>query len=100
MRDVTAKIVGAWIGGKALKVGNTRTDGKNIYLHGNLIARRMTDGKVQVSNGGYGSLTTRERLNGIAAATLSNLRFAQKGGKQVVVYGEQTLQWDGGWIEL
>jgi len=71
MRKVTEQTVAAFFGGRDRKVGNTQvlTDEQTagMYLHGNLIALRETDtGRMKVRMAGWGTPTTRERLNGIA----------------------------------
>lgn len=50
--------------GKAKKVGNTRTNGKEIFLHGNLIARKTNLG-IEITSAGWQTTTTKERLNGL-----------------------------------
>mgnify|MGYP003352113521 CR=1 FL=1 len=92
MRVVTAQIMRAWSQGKRKTVGNTWTDGYKIYLHGNCIVKTV-DGHVYISDGGYWSATTRERLNGFlrhmgVKAYVSQKNFAP-------YYCEQP--WDGNW---
>lgn len=100
MRSTTERVVKAWMQGKRLKVNNTSTDGVNIYLFGNRIARRMPDGTVQVTNCGHGTVTTRDRLNGIAALLESPYRFGQKNYSQTVHFSGNVREWDGNWIQL
>ena len=68
MRKVTAQIKEAFEQGKPLKVGNTETDGKTVWLHGNAIVKRDPDGLVRWSLAGWNTPTTRERVNGIVNA--------------------------------
>lgn len=100
MRKVTEQVVQAWMKGKSKKVGNTSTDGVNIYLHGNHIARRMANGTVQVRNAGHGTSTTRERLNGIARAVDSIYYFGQHKWNQTLSHAGQRNEWDGEWTQL
>lgn len=58
-----------------------------LFLHGNAIARRTATG-IEISNGGWSSNTTKERLNG-----LPNVRIIQKNS-QWFLNGER---WDGNW---
>lgn len=101
MRVVTQRVVKAWLAGKWLTLGNTRTDGKAIYLHGNCIARRMEDGQVQITTSGWNTLTTRERLNGVLQSL--GLRytgvFNRKGDLR---YGTHDMHfpWDGEWMTV
>ena len=64
MRKVTRLTCEAFEGGMAKRMGNTRTDGHSLYLHGNKIAE-WRDGEVYVSLAGWDTVTTRERLNGL-----------------------------------
>jgi hypothetical protein len=66
--------------------GNTAT----LSLHGNDIARN-TNGKIEVTNAGWFSKTTKERLNGIPGVSIQ-----QKAGKWFL-NGEE---WDGEWKEI
>ena len=64
MRKITKEIMQAFIRRESKSIGNSSTDGENIYLHGHLIARRV-DGHIQINNCGYETNTTKERLNGL-----------------------------------
>ena len=79
MRLVTARIKQAFENGKHLKVNNTRTNGKSVFLHGNEIIRRDSTGRVWFTFAGWGSVTTRERLRGIL-----NVDVYQKNWEQYV----------------
>mgnify|MGYP005838283939 CR=1 FL=1 len=46
MRKVTQQIKKAFEKGESLKVGNTRTDGKSVFLHGNEIVKRSEERRV------------------------------------------------------
>jgi len=79
MRIVTQRIKTAFEQGKHLKVGNTRTNGKSVFLHGNEIIRRDSTGRIWFTFAGWGSATTRERLRGIL-----NVDVHQKDYEQYV----------------
>ena len=64
MREVTRKTVSAFLNGRKLTNGNTSTDGKKLYLHGNCIAKRE-NGNIYVNNCGWETTTTKERINGV-----------------------------------
>ena len=66
MRKVTQKIAKAFNDGRTLTIGNTRTDGKSVWLHGNEIVRKDNDGATEISFAGWPTVTTRERLNAFA----------------------------------
>lgn len=72
MRTVTKNIASAFHANKARTIGNTRTDGTAVWLHGNKIVERREDG-VYATLAGWNTPTTRERVNGITGA-----RFHQK----------------------
>lgn len=84
MRKVTAQIKQAFEQGKSLKVGNTRTDGKTVWLHDNAIVKRDPDGLVRWSLAGWNSPTTRERVNGIANAGVRQVKFEPILNGQVI----------------
>jgi hypothetical protein len=75
MRKVTEQIKNAFEQGTSLKVGNTKTDGKTVWLHGNAIVKRDPDGLVRWSLAGWNTPTTRERVNGIANAGVHQVNF-------------------------
>lgn len=101
MRVVTRKITEAWRKGERLKVSNTRTDGFNIWLHGNCIARTTQDGQVQISTAGWNTLTTRERLNGILHAVgLPYTGVFNKRGDLYFGTHDSHTPWDGEWMTV
>ena len=90
MRLITEKVVGAFNSGLSARSGNTKSTGNELFLHNNLIARRV-DGKVEISNAGWSSSTTKERLNGISGVSVhqKNHEWFLNGQK-----------WDGSWIAV
>ena len=88
MRKVTAQIKQAFEQGKSLKIDNTKTDGKTVWLHGNAIVKRDLDGLVRWSLAGWNSSTTRERVNGIANAGVRQVAF------EPVLNGQQIDSYD------
>ena len=75
MRKVTAQIKQAFEQGEPLKIGNTRTDGTSVFLHGNEIIRRDISGLVFATLAGHNTRTTRERVNGIAGMGFHQVGF-------------------------
>ncbi len=75
MRKVTEQIKKAFEEGRSLKIDNTKTDGKTVWLHGNAIVKRDPDGLVRWSLAGWNTPTTRERVNGIANAGVFQFKF-------------------------
>jgi len=88
MRKVTQQIKQAFEQGKSLKIDNTKTDGKTVWLHGNAIVKRDLDGLVRWSLAGWNSSTTRERVNGIANAGVRQVAF------EPVLNGQQIDSYD------
>lgn len=68
-RKVTTQIVSAFIAGNKLTVGNSHTDGSALYLHGNKIAEKRSDG-IYITNAGWQSNTTKEHLNAIPGVSI------------------------------
>lgn len=92
MRQVTKQIVIAFLKGKTKKVGNTYTNGEAIWLHRNKIAEKR-GGELWISNAGWASNTTKERLNGLLATT-SNAYITQRNF-QWYLNGHA---WNGQWV--
>lgn len=90
MRQITEKIVSAFERRVALKVNNTRTDGTSIWLHNNKIAEWRNDG-LWISNAGWDSRTTKERLNGLTGVRIHSHRGT------LYLNGNA---WDGGWVNV
>lgn len=90
MRKVTEQVVYAFETGRAKKVSNTETDGQSLWLHGNKIAEHRSDG-LWISNAGWASRTTKERLNG-----LRGVRIHQAKSKWYL-NGEE---WNGQWTKV
>jgi len=86
MRKVTETVVSAWAKGNTKICGNTQTDGNTIWLHNNAICRK-TDNRykaVMLSLAGWGTPTTRERLNGILDWLNIPCRYYQENFEQML----------------
>lgn len=91
------KALHAFIAGRAKKVSNTVSTGKELFLFGNKIAEWKQDG-LYISNGGYlghrgqtGSVTTKSRLN-----ELPNVSIHQKNNQWFL----NGVEWDGEWVKV
>lgn len=80
----------------ALANGRKYSNGKNtrvvdgaLYHHGNMIARDAGEGHVAISNRGYFTLTTKDRLNAI-----QNVGIYQKN----FVWFLNGREWNGDWV--
>ena len=88
MRAETKKIVTAFLSHKPAKGKRTHTDGASLWLHDNRIARHDDNG-ICMTMCGWGSPTTRERLNGICDMFVGHRHFHQKNHEQF--YGDQPI---------
>jgi len=88
MRKITSDVVGAFMLKQARTVGNSHTDGSSLYLHGNEIAKHTDDG-IMITNAGWSSNTTKERLNAIPGVSISQKNWA---------WFLNGNEWDGSWI--
>ena len=89
MRKVTRETVEAFVAGRSRTVANTTTDGTRLLLHGNLIAEKMPDGSIYATLAGWGSPTTRERLNGLCDVLGLGRPFHQS--KHVQYFGDRPI---------
>ena len=90
MRQITAKIVRAFENRQPLKIDNSRTDGTSLWLFGNKIAE-WREGDVWVTNAGWDSRTTNERLNGLSGVHVRKQRGTLLLNERV---------WDGRWVNV
>jgi len=79
MRKITEKTAGAFVDHRAFSMGNTFTNGKELYLHGNLIAKWADDNEVlTITLAGWNTPTTRERINGVLDLANIDVRVVQR----------------------
>lgn len=81
MRTITKEIATAFLAGEAKSLGNTATNGREVFLFNNIIARKMEDGTSRVSLAGWNTPTTRERVNGILRLSGSSKGVSTKKGQ-------------------
>ena len=99
MRKITTQAVRAFQDGRTFKSGNTsvrviKQDGGGFLvlldLHGNTIARHESwSGRTYVTDAGWDTRTTKERLNGLDGVSISQRRG---------VWYLNGNEWDGSWI--
>ena len=90
MRQITRDIVNAFQNSRSLRIDNSRTDGEGLWLFNNKIAEIRRDG-LWITNAGWKSKTTKERLNGLSGVHIQQVR------------GNWFLNgraWDGGWVQV
>lgn len=74
MRKITKDVVGAFNWKEKARSSNTKSTGTELYLHDNMIAR-WRDDQLQITNAGWSSNTTKERLNGIKGVNIYQKNF-------------------------
>lgn len=84
MRKITKEICEAFLRKEKKAIGNTATDGKALFLHGNRIAERVAGNTIKISLAGWPTVTTRERLNGLLELMRSPFRVRQRNFKQML----------------
>ena len=82
MRKETRHIMTAFLAGKSCYLARTRTDGTTVYLHGNRIAWREPNGDICMTLAGWGTVTTRERLNGLCELLMDKRPYNQRKNVQ------------------
>lgn len=90
MRKVTREVCGAFMNRRALRLSNTETDGTSLWLFGNKIAE-WRNGHLCITNCGWQSRTTQERLNGLDGVHITQRNF---------VWYLNGTEWDGRWIQV
>lgn len=65
MRDITRKAIEAMLNGTSYCKNNTKVENRAMYLFGNRIAWITENHILHISNCGYKTATTKERLNGL-----------------------------------
>lgn len=90
MRKVTEQIVRAFLSGETRTISNSRSENGRLYLFNNLIAE-YRNGSLWITNAGWSSATTKERLN-----ALPNVRIHQRRGDWYL----NDIEWGGEWVEV
>ena len=95
MRKITKEAVSAFLERKPFRKSNMRVEeigGEwRLKLHGNSIANIDEIGVLSISNAGWASNTTKERLNGIPG-----VRIHQKNWTWYL----NGVEWDGTWKRI
>ena len=95
MRKITRDAVDAFMRRESFKRSNTQVvvhpENTHLYLHGNPIAIVDLLGCIKITNAGYQTNTTKERLNGIPTVSIvqKNFQWYLNGTK-----------WGGEWITV
>lgn len=75
MKKITKEVVGAFLERRRCSKSNTSTDGDSLYLFGNRIAWWDLNG-IWIDTCGWGSNTTKERLNAIPGVKIVQRNYA------------------------
>ena len=90
-RAITESICNAFENRQKMTMSNSHTDGNVLYLHGNAIARFTEDGDLEISNAGWTSNTTKERLNGLRGVSIHQRNFQ---------WFLNDVPWNGDWTKI
>ena len=93
MRKETAKIATAFVAGQAANSARTSTDGQSVWLHGNKIAWRKAQ-DIAFSLCGWGTPTTRDRINGLLLTLGCKGGVIQRNNQQWLVKKDQVVPLD------
>ena len=78
MRKESRDIAIAFKKGERCTRARTVTTGQEVFLHGHRIAWRNKDGSISLTLAGWGTVTTRDRLNTITDVLFGWRSFHQK----------------------
>ena len=104
MRKITSQSVNAFVNGYRFNQGNTTVSGCGateirewyLMLHNNLIAKKIVFvNELQITDAGWQTATTKERLNGVLDRLTFGWRLFQKKGEWYLTNGEDTVKWTG-----
>jgi len=90
MRQITAEITRAFEERRSLKIDNSRTDGNCLWLFENKIAE-WRGGNLWITDAGWDSKTTKERLNGLSGVSIN----VRRG-----VWYLNGREWNGEWVNV
>ena len=91
MRQETQKIMSAFLRGKKASAARTHTDGRSVWLHGNLIAERGKT-KLWFTLADWPTVTTRDRINGLLELSGSEYRVCQRNLRQYLIKDGETVR--------
>lgn len=90
MRQITEQLTNAFESRTPKSKDNTRTDGTTLYLYDNEIAQWRDDG-LYITNAGWPTVTTKERLNGITGVNI---------GQERGIWYLNGHKWSGKWVKV
>ena len=98
MRKITQEAAQALLNGETYRNNNTHVEGGVMLLHGNAIARYDRHTLI-VSNAGWHTTTTKERLNGLLQTFGSGVRVFTKNHTPMISKSplDKGAEWSGDW---
>ena len=101
MRKITRDAARALLNGQTFNLSNTRVEDGVLTLHGNAIAK-IEKGYLMISNAGWQTTTTKERLNGVLDVFNSSARVFTKNFTPMLSTGflDGGSEWDGKWTKI
>lgn len=82
MRKITQQTVNAFFGNSKLSNSNMLVSDGNVYLHGNLIAKKVNNTTIAINFCGWATNTTADRINAIVSeATNGKIKVGIKQGE-------------------
>jgi hypothetical protein len=102
MRKITSQSVDAFVNEYRFKQGNTAVCGATearewyLMLHNNLIAKKIVFvNELWITDAGWQTVTTRERLNGVISRITLGWVLFQKNWEWYLTDGDVTVKWKG-----
>lgn len=90
MRKESQIVVQSFLDGESKKMKNTTTNGKELLLFGNLIAWHAGQNNIGIKMAGWGSVTTRDRLNTLFRLAGIDANIFQRNHEQYIRFGDET----------
>ena len=75
MKKISREVCGAFMNRRKMRKSNTWTDGSSLYLFGNKIAWYDANNVLWITNCGFTTVTTKERLNSLDGVDIRQKNF-------------------------
>ena len=103
MRKITQQTVNAFFSGGNMVNNNTVVSGGCVYLHGNLIARKIDNTKIEICFCEWVTNTTCDRISAIVStATNGKIKVGIKKGLPELRHADGTITpiSSGNWVKI
>lgn len=94
MSKIHQKVIDSFLEGKQCRINNTMTNGHELFLFSDCIARRDRE-RIQVTTANWNTPTTRDRLN-----MLPGIWVRCRKGNLQINFQSEWKDWDGEWINI